>query len=161
MTDIEQKALALVNAVRRREGNPFECISDTRWYDLRPALEASIEAHEADKARLAAEMREQAERFSEAVKRALNIGTHGAGAPLDSTMAYAHLAPFILHAPDPLVEAREHAKKRAVVVANIHEFPTGEELRLMKDAASFAVDEFEKALEARGLAIVKKEAVNG
>ena len=127
MTDIEQKALELVRA----HGGCYG-----------PALEAAIEAHEADKSRHAAEMREQAERFSEAVKRALNIGTHGAGAPLDSTMAYAHLSPFILAKPDPLEESLADALCR-------------------DDCMVEPAERLRAALDARGLAIVKKEVVNG
>ena len=129
MTDVEKKALELVRA----HGGCYG-----------PALEAAIEAHEADKARHAAELREQAERFSEAVKRALNIGTHGAGAPLDSTMAYAHLSPFILAPVDPLVEA----------VAEMLNLP----MALTDEQAAHHLRD---ALDARGLAIVKKDAVNG
>lgn len=135
---IEQKALE-----RRAEETLTKAYQEVdEW--RRRAWDAET-AHEADKSRHAAEMREQAERFSDAAKRALNIGTHGAGAPLDSTMAYAHLAPFILAPDDPLVE----------VLNEVMPEVTGEGYGVV-DA-----DALRAALDARGLAIVKKEAVNG
>ena len=79
-------------------------------------------------------MREQAERFSEAVQYCIGQG-----------MAGHHretLEPFILAPVDPLVEALDEI-----------------------DSASLRSDEcataLRAALDARGLAIVKKEAVNG
>lgn len=116
---IEQKALELVGA----HGGCYG-----------PALEAAIEAHEADKARHAADMREQAERFSEAVR---------AYTRFDATKgAYNHLCSFILPAADPLVEA-------------LTEMGTVD--------PTYAANSLKAVLADRGydLAIVKKEAVNG
>lgn len=126
MTDIEQKALELVRA----HGGCYG-----------PALEAAIEAHEADKSRHAAEMREQAERFSEAASSALAMYQRvGEG---DCLTAQA-LRTFILAPVDPLVEA----------VAEMLNLP----MALTDEQAAHHLRD---ALDARGLAIVKKEAVNG
>lgn len=122
---IEQKALELVRA----HGGCYG-----------PALEAAIEAHEADKSRHAAELREQAERFSEAAKEAVRLFLIGRDRPATEV-----LSPFILVPVDPLVE----------VLNEVMPEVTGEGYGVV-DA-----DALRAALEARGLAIVKKEAVNG
>ena len=91
MTDTEAKALALVNthAINRRSD-----LGDAKHTELRCALLDAVQSQAATEARHAAELREQAERFSEAIMR------HCGGRPLGGP-----LAPFILPAPDPLVEA--------------------------------------------------------
>lgn len=108
MTDIEAKALALVNEVfmerclvpdtyTNRAGNPYH-----------EALCRTIERLEATEARHAAELREQAERFSEVAGKidpVLAKITHWQGQ--DVAALRSDLAPFILPAPDPLVEAEK------------------------------------------------------
>lgn len=134
---IEQKALELVNAAVVQKGMRPYSLSPMRSDSVFGCLCRALEAHELDKSRHAAEMREQAERFSEAVK------TFRRFAPLASSGYVArYLEPFILAPVDPLVEALDEI-----------------------DSASLRSDEcataLRAALDARGLAIVKKEAVNG
>ena len=106
MTDTEAKALALVNEVfmerclvpdtyTNRAGNPYH-----------EALCRAIERLEATEARHAAELREQAERFSEAASLALRMLTPY---PLAKDEAEDILFPFIIAKPDPLVEALSEA----------------------------------------------------
>ncbi len=99
---IEQKALELVNAVKReRREPPLGLYRD--WHCDRPetvALIRALEAHDADKARHAAEMREQAKRFSEAV-RAYMVRS-------STKEDYNYLCSFILPAADPLAELAAH-----------------------------------------------------
>ena len=110
-----------------------------------PALEAAIEAHEADKARHAAELREQAERFSEAAQRALEAAVKaGTDAHERACVIGPVLTPFILAPVDPLVEA-------VTEMLNLPMALTDEQ----------AAHHLRDALDARGFAIVKKEAVNG
>lgn len=98
MTDIEQKALALVNEV---QDDWYQSYTEANVHELFKALCRAIEAHEADKARHAAEMREQAERFSEAVEGWLAKWTKCT--PSRDECRH-HFARFILPAADPLAE---------------------------------------------------------
>jgi hypothetical protein len=102
MTDTEAKALALVNEYRRAAGYRLaERIASTDQDDWYCAAKLAIEREEATEARHAAELREQAERFSEAVRYCIGQG-----------MAGHHretLEQFILTAPDPLVEVLKEA----------------------------------------------------
>jgi hypothetical protein len=104
MTDTEAKALALVNEIAaERDHPPFEVIA--RAVTTTEALCRAIEREAATEARHAAELREQAERFSEAallVDGDLEARGFAKTGPMRS-----RLAPFILPAPDPdpLVEA--------------------------------------------------------
>ena len=102
MTDTEAKALALVNAhaINRRSD-----LDDAKHTELRCALLDAVQSQAATEARHAAELREQAERFSEAallVDGDLEARGFAKTGPMRS-----RLAPFILPAPDPdpLVEA--------------------------------------------------------
>lgn len=132
MTDTEAKALALVNAV---EGGPvnrqlaFKRTSNS----TAEALCRAIERLEATEARHAAELREQAERFSE-VLAAIRRKT----VPLYYHDTFDELAaPFIQTKPDPLVE----------VISEVRVSP---QLRSDQEMA----DEFRAALAARGGKIV-------
>ncbi len=102
MTDTEAKALALVNAhaINRRSD-----LDDAKHTELRCALLDAVQSQASTEARHAAELREQAERFSEAallVDGDLEARGFAKTGPMRS-----RLAPFILPAPDPdpLVEA--------------------------------------------------------
>lgn len=104
-------------------------------------------AHEADKSRHAAELREQAERFSEAAGKAtahLRKTVFEWGSPMQGEReeTIRALSPFILAKPDPLEESLADALCR-------------------DDCMVEPAERLRAALEARGLAIVKKEAVNG
>lgn len=95
MTEIEAKALALVNEVLAESGQaPMRYAY--RGSPNADALHRAIEREEATEARHAAEMRELKERFSEALTDW--FGRYGSDVPLQ-------FRPFILPAPDPLVEA--------------------------------------------------------
>ena len=137
LVSIDPKALEHACLCAGRSVHHFERMGD----DL--PLRASIVAHaraierlESTEARHAAELREQAERFSEAAQAAMQCGL--------KLSAAAHLSPFILAPVDPLGGAMSEA------MCGI----PGE------DYTQPAAD-LRAALEARGLAIVKKEAVNG
>ena len=95
MTDTEAKALALVNEVVRERGYTNEPTPITREYCTDEALCRAIERLEAAEARHAAELREQAERFSGVVTDW--FGRYSAEVP-------PQFQPFIIPAPDPLVE---------------------------------------------------------
>lgn len=100
MTDIEAKALALANAhaINRRSD-----LDDAKHTELRCALLDAVQAQAATEARHAAELREQAERFSELAK---NLSAQLKKSPDGNVNWMADLlAPFILPKPDPLVEA--------------------------------------------------------
>lgn len=112
MTDTEAKALALVNEVfmerclvpdtyTNRAGNPYH-----------EALCRVIEREAATEARHAAELREQAERFSEVVTDW--FGRYSAEVP-------PQFQPFILPAPDPLVEAIRSAMPKALVARDTYD----------------------------------------
>lgn len=96
MDETEAKALALVNAhaINRRSD-----LSDAKHTELRCALLDAVQSQAATEARHAAELREQAERFSEAVQAVKQLGLKYA--------QHVLLDPFILPAPDPLVEAEK------------------------------------------------------
>ena len=135
MTDIEQKALELVNRIALDRNTHYPCVdraNDSRW----EALCRVIEAHELDKARHAAEMREQAERFSEVIKKACAMTWPSCVNFLKSHM----LTPV-----DPLTEVLGEVEDQAGGFHSNEEYATA----------------LRAALEARGLAIVKREAVNG
>lgn len=140
---IEQKALELVNAVGVYH---YPSLGAVSLSDLRKALCRALEAHEADKSRHAAELREQAERFSEAAERAVAdleswIACYPDADDAETLRVIGGLCPFILAPVDPLVEALKS---------------WGKHLDGEAGAAHIRA-----ALDARGLAIVKKESVNG
>lgn len=144
---IEQKALELVNAVRRERGDVPLARYDG-WgdgTDTVVALCRALGAHELDKSRHAAEMREQAERFSEAAREAVRLFVIGRG-----VQATEVLSPFILAPVDPLVEA---------IADTLDALGLG--FASEKDGLRGEAEALRAALDARGLAIVKKEAVNG
>lgn len=98
MSDIETKALEWLNKARVANGfKPVNYVEfdDSPWDQ---AFRLSLEAHEADKARHATEMREQAERFSEAVKEVI-----------DRRASPMKLRRFILAPVDPLLGVVEEA----------------------------------------------------
>lgn len=110
MTDTEVKALALTNEVQREHGLPI-----AKWHGRSSStmlvpfevLCRVIEREAATEARHAAELRELKERFSEAAWRVYKVLKHSPDAGVN-WMADGILSPFILPAPDPLVElARE------------------------------------------------------
>lgn len=97
MTEIDPKALEHACLCAGRSVHHFDRMGDD--LPLRSSIVAharAIERLEATEARHAAELREQAERFSDAIKADLRAYPGNAS---------EFLAPFILHAPDPLVEA--------------------------------------------------------
>lgn len=149
---IEQKALEMVNAVYlERHGTDFQVRLDRSIAYKDEALCRALEAHEADKANHAAEMREQAERFSEAAAKAVEdlecwIASYPDADEVATLNLIAWLKAFIIAQPDPLVEAiRALEDGRAG--------PTAEsKAACLRNAA----DEL-----GYTLAIVKKEAVNG
>lgn len=103
MTEIEVKALALVNAhaINRRSD-----LDDAKHTELRCALLDAVQSQAATEARHAAEMRELKERFSEAALL-VDDNLEAQGFAKTNQMR-SRLAPFIIPAPDPLVElARE------------------------------------------------------
>lgn len=114
MTDTEAKALALVNDTARAMEGPLTLHpADHVYYTELPKLDVFanalcrvIEREAATEARHAAELRELKERFREVAARADDaLAFHGYRP--DGGCRHA-LAPFILPAPDPLVElARE------------------------------------------------------
>ena len=108
MTETEQKALELVNAGRIERGQTSLTDLDQVFpSQMRDALCRAIEAHQSDKSRHAAELREQAERFSEAAREVIN----GPDDLVTSHWLAERLSPFILPAPDPLVaEVRKVAE---------------------------------------------------
>lgn len=99
MTDTEAKALALVNAhaINRRSD-----LDDAKHTELRCALLDAVQSQAATEARHAAELLEQAERFSEAVDAYSRLWSKRTPSRDEYN---THFAPFILPAPDPLVEA--------------------------------------------------------
>lgn len=109
MTDTEAKALALVNEVLLDRGFGTRSRIDRKGDRHDEALCRAIEREAATEARHAAELREQAERFSEAARSALAEALKAATcASQRGAIIGPILAPFILPAPDPLVElARE------------------------------------------------------
>lgn len=105
MTEIEAKALALVNAAAQDRHYPIWPSFERSNGSCCEALCRAIERLGSIEARHAAELREQAERFSEAallVDGDLEARGFAKTGPMRS-----RLAPFILPAPDPdpLVEA--------------------------------------------------------
>lgn len=105
MTDTEAKALEAWNDVRIKRHEPV-LVTASAAMICSPsafiALGRAIEREEATEARHAAEMRELKERFSEAASLTLRMLTPY---PLARDEAEDILIPFILPAPDPLVEA--------------------------------------------------------
>lgn len=130
--DLIARVIAAYHTTRMIEDAHKHCHANPHVREAIDRLIASVA--EADKSRHAAELREQAERFSEAAAKAKDlIQTWFRKDAAD------FLSPFIL-APDPLVEAVQD----------------------WWDADGYNdVANLRAALEARGFAIVKKEAVNG
>ena len=105
MTDTEAKALALVNEFRAKCAEPTLPVTMSHVWAYGAAWEALcrvIEREAATEARHAAELREQAERFSEAVDAYSRLWSKRTPSRDEYN---THFAPFILPAPDPLVEA--------------------------------------------------------
>lgn len=113
MTDTEAKAMAMVSIDPKALEHACLCAGRSvhhfdRMGDDLP-LRASIVAHaraierlEATEARHAAELREQAERFSEVAARMVAMAEEDCSS-LWAGVTRQILAPFILPAPDPLV----------------------------------------------------------
>lgn len=91
MTDIEQKALALVNEVRDERGFHPLLESFSRWSAETEALCRAIEQLEAEKAARAADR----QMVSDAIEKRFN----------HNRPQYGCLELFIIAKPDPLVEA--------------------------------------------------------
>lgn len=147
MTDIEQKALELVNRIAIQRDAHYTC-ADRANDSRREALCRALEAHDADRARHAAEMREQAEReerLGEALyglsARIWLTGWHkdDANHAAYEKVVAAFGRPFILPAADPLYEALK-------AVVELGRYDTAEQTQLLRHE-----------LEARGLSIVAKE----
>lgn len=106
MTDTEAKALALVNEFRAKCAEPTLPVTMSHVWAYGAAWEALcrvIEREAATEARHAAELREQAERFSDV---AAKVSRRLKQSPDANVNWMADLlAPFILPAPDPLAEA--------------------------------------------------------
>ena len=134
MTDTEAKALALVNEVAAERGTKYPCVDrrgDARW----EALCCAIEAQEAAEARHAAEMRELKERFSEAAAKALYQMRAN---QLLQASVQPTLAPFIIPAPDPLVEAVGDALEAQGMGRPTHTTPEiAEQLRAAMQARGY------------------------
>ena len=96
MTDIEQKALALLNEVRLERGKPFYASLARMGDDRVEALCRAIEAHEATKK----ELSDYKQKVSDAVEGFMIAFSNGA-ACLPSISHLVIPAPK----PDPLVEA--------------------------------------------------------
>ena len=117
MTDIEKKALALVNEVN---GRNWVYLDEPYGDELREALCRAIEAHEADNARNEQRLADQAKAFSDAVKRLIETGKAYdkvaglvRGTALDEHVkSIDALRAFILPEPDPLVEALDKMLRR-------------------------------------------------
>lgn len=133
--DLIARVIAAYHTTRMIEDAHKHCHASPHVREAIDRLIASMA--ESDKSRHAAELREQAERFSEAAALTLRML-----APYKLAFDEAEdiLSPFILAPVDPLVEAVQD----------------------WWDADGYNdVANLRAALEARGLAIVKKEAVNG
>lgn len=128
MTDTEAKALALVNEIEV-ERYSIKRMPEIRRkaYILDEALCRAIERLEAPEARHAAELREQAERFSEAAVRAVRhmartCFAKGSPCQLEREAIVEGLTDFIIPAPDPLVEALDAAVKAYIAEHGIQAF---------------------------------------
>lgn len=111
LVSIDPKALEHACLSAGRSVHHFDRMGDD--LPLRSSIVAharAIEREAAIEARHAAELREQAERFSEAVSLALRMLTPY---PLAKDEAEDILIPFILPAPDPLVEVIAAALREA------------------------------------------------
>lgn len=129
MTEIERKALALVNGVRKELGyTPYRGheASKSTWFK---ALCSAIEQHEAEKAARAAD-REQHEAFRQEVSDAVEESIY---TTWEDHPSARHLTRFIIPKSDTLVEA----------------------LKAIGADWPEAIDRFRAALAARGLKIVE------
>lgn len=107
MTDIEAKALALVNEFRAKCAEPTLPVTMSHVWAYGAAWEALcrvIKREAAAEARHAAELRELKERFSVVAARMVARAEEECSS-LWAGVTREILAPFILPAPDPLVEA--------------------------------------------------------
>lgn len=110
MTDTEAKALALVNADNDCVYLDYYTVPSSY---LRVTLNRALEREAATEARHAAELREQAERFSEVAARVKRLIEEAKLSRLvydcsdgsKPSFIVDALAPFIIPKPDPLVEA--------------------------------------------------------
>ena len=102
---VEEKALALVNAVKAERNWPIIKRIHRGGLSYDEALCRAIERHEADNARNEQRLADQAKAFSDAVKRFFEINMMP-----DSYRDC--LSPFILPEPDPLVEALDKMLRR-------------------------------------------------
>jgi hypothetical protein len=128
MSDIRQKATALLNEVlTERERDSF-ALSISREIPMGEALCRAIERHEATKQ----EYSDFRQLVSDVVEQAFLLDLRG------TEDAYKKLLRFIIAKPDPLVEVIEKCAGRT--------YPTTED----------AAKEFRAALEARGLEIKEK-----
>ena len=135
MSDIEQKALALVNEVRRERNAPLEAGLCRNLVAAQEALCRAIDRHEADKRAFA----EERQRVSDAVEYLLSYQVKPKDCAHGMSQVYVPsldaLKQFIIKPVDPLIEAFEES--------------TGE-----GDASDWAA-RFRAALSRHGLSIVK------
>ena len=109
MVSIDPKALEHACLCAGRSVHHFDRMGDD--LPLRSSIVAharAIERLESTEARHAAELREQAERFSEVAARMVAMAEEDCSS-LWAGVTRQILAPFILPAPDPLVEAMVRA----------------------------------------------------
>ena len=119
LVSIDPKALEHACLCAGRSVHHFDRMGDD--LPLRSSIVAharAIERLESIEARHAAELREQAERFSEAASLTLRMLTPY---PLARDEAEDILTPFILPAPDPLVEAWVEATGNTVGMGPLNE----------------------------------------
>jgi hypothetical protein len=128
MSDIRQKATALLNEVLTERGRDNVSLSVSRQTYMGEALCRAIERHEATKQ----EYSDFRQLVSDVVEQADLLDLHG------TEDAYKKLHRFIIAKPDPLVEVIEKCAGRT--------YPTTED----------AAKEFRAALDARGLEIREK-----
>ena len=134
---VEEKALALVNAVKAERNWPIIKRIHRGVYSYDEALCRAIERHEADNARNEQRLADQAKAFSDAVKRFFEINMMP-----DSYRDC--LSPFILPEPDPLVEALDKMLRRRTM---------NPDREVLADEAAFLTAE----LAARGWKIERIE----
>jgi len=145
MTDTEAKALALVNAAAQDRHYPIWQSFERSNGSVNEALCRAIEHEAATEARHAAELRELKERFSEAC---LAVKANYDG------LAFPTLTPFILPAPDPLVEIAREMTLLDGVVRTDNQKAAIREGRAGNTASEDFYDRLRAALQARGGKIV-------
>lgn len=153
MTPTEERALALLNQVAGDEV--------FRWWDgwracntETESLCRAIEQFEATEARHAAEMRELKERFSEVAKDTVfMVETHCDGEAQD--LVRNRLAPFVIPAPDPLVEIAREMTLLDGVVRTDNQKAAIREGHAGNTASEDFYDRLRAAMLARGYQVTK------